>query len=87
MMRHMGQTGHHVVLVRDGAGRVVHTHEVVYFEGADQLDDSQLQAEAIEAARRAHSRDDELVATVSSEDDLERIRDATWRKAKSSEAD
>jgi hypothetical protein len=85
-MRHMRQTGHHVVLVRDHTGKVVHTHEVVYFDGADQLDDSQLQVEAIEAARRAQSQDDELVATVSTEDDLERIRDATWRKAKSSEA-
>lgn len=79
----MRQTGHHVVVVRDGAGRVVHTHQVVYFEVAEQLDDSQLQAEAIDAARRAHSRDDELAATVSSVDDLERIRDATRRKAKS----
>ena len=79
-MQQMRQTGHHVVLVRDGAGNVVHTHEVIYIEGDDQLDDSQLQAEALAAARRAHSWDDELVATVSSEDELERIRDAARQR-------
>jgi hypothetical protein len=73
-MQQMKETEHRVVLVRDGAGHVVHTHEVIYFGGADKLDDDQLQAQALAAARRARSREGDLVAAISSSDELTRVR-------------
>jgi hypothetical protein len=79
-MQPMEQTAHHVVLVRDGAGQIVHTHEVIYFQGADELDDGQLKAEALAAAERTHSQNDKLVATVSSNDELVRIRNETRQR-------
>jgi hypothetical protein len=70
----MEQTGNHVVFVRDGEGNIVHTHEVVYFAGASELAEDQLQAEAIASARRANPPAGDLVATIASRRELDNLR-------------
>jgi hypothetical protein len=65
----------HIVIVRDSGGRVVHTHEILYFDDAEPLSESDAQEEAIKAAKAHHpSRGDDLVAAVSPRSDLEQTR-------------
>jgi hypothetical protein len=57
-MSTMRTTGHHVVLVRDNAGEVVHTYEVVDFDDVTPLNESELFDLAISAAKRTHPQED-----------------------------
>lgn len=70
----MQETARHVVLVRNGAGNLIHTHEVIYFAGAEGLTEEKLLAKAVAAAERAHPPTERLVATLSSPDELARLR-------------
>ena len=64
----------HIVLVRDSAGKLVHTHEVIYF-GAEPLSDSAAQNEAIEAAKAIHRTLGEgLTASMASRSELAQLR-------------
>jgi hypothetical protein len=67
---------HHVVVVRNSVGRVVHTHEVIEFEGVPSLSEEQLLDEGVAAAARvlrgAHG--DELTPATSTTEELEGIR-------------
>lgn len=51
-MNHMHIAQHHVVLVRDSAGNLIHTHEVICYDNAPPLTEEALQA----AAAHPHSK-------------------------------
>jgi hypothetical protein len=67
-------TGHHVVLVRNGAGEIVHTHQVIDFEDPEPLGDQALLDHGLAAAKRAHPEADDLVASQATKEDLEHLR-------------
>ena len=75
-MEQMQTTAHHVVVVRNAVGKVVHTHEVVEFEDVTPLSEEQLLDDAVAAANRALEgrHGNELTAATSTKEELERIR-------------
>jgi hypothetical protein len=74
-MRQMATTNHHVVVVRNPDGRIVHTHEVVEFEDVSPLNEQQLLDAALAAAKRAlRGAHSELTPSMSSREELQRIR-------------
>jgi hypothetical protein len=73
-MSTMRTTGHHVVLVRDNAGEIVHTYEVVDFDDVTPLNESELFDLAISAAKRTHPQED-MAPVLSTKEELERLRE------------
>jgi hypothetical protein len=64
---------HQVVIVRDGAGEIIHTHQVFNVAGSEPLGEDEILAEAVEAIRRAQpGRNEELYPSVASMEELER---------------
>ena len=88
-MSRLEPTDRHVVLVHDEYGKLIHSHQVVYFGQAARLNNDELRAEALEAAARSHPEPGRLVATVGSEDELGRLmaaaRAATLPRATSAD--
>jgi hypothetical protein len=83
-MAQMPSTGHHAVVVRNGAGQVVHTHEVIDFEDAAPLSEEELLEQAVSAARRAHATGGEdFRAVLVTRAELEASRTETMRLRRS----
>jgi hypothetical protein len=71
----MRATGHHVVILRDDNGRIVHTHQVIDFDEVAPLSEAELFEVALTAAARAIGKDHgELHPEISSKEELERLR-------------
>lgn len=74
-MDQMKTTAHHVVVVRNSAGRIVHTHQVIEFEGATPMSEPELFEAALAAAKRVPGQEQgELTPAISTEEELERLR-------------
>jgi DNA-binding FadR family transcriptional regulator len=67
-------TRQHVVLVRNDAGEIVHTHQVIDFDDPTPLNEEDLLEHALEAAKRTHPHATDLVAHHGTKEDLERLR-------------
>ena len=74
---------HHVVLVRNSAGTVVHTHEIIDFADVSALSEEELLDKALAAAKRllgdAHG---ELRPSVSSTAELDDIHRASFSEGR-----
>jgi hypothetical protein len=66
-------TVHHVILVRNGNGKIVHTHEVILFDGAAPLTEQELLDAAIGAATSHHPDVGDLTPSISTKEELERL--------------
>ena len=75
-MEQMQATGHQVVVVRNNAGEVVHTHEFVDFGDVEPRSEEEILNQAVEAAQNAHPvlGDEELTPAVSTKEELDRLR-------------
>jgi hypothetical protein len=70
-MKTMKVTHHQVALVHNASGDVVHTHEIVYHEGAAPISEADLHREALLGATSAHRHSGELTVRTSSATELE----------------
>jgi hypothetical protein len=74
-MERMRATRHRAVIVRDGAGQIVHTHEVIEFDDVPTLSEDELIRQAVDLARNAHSAGDgDFRGVLSSPAELEAMR-------------
>jgi hypothetical protein len=64
------------VVVRDKSGKILHTHEVLYFDHATPVDESTLYREAMQAALALHKTaiESDLEVATSSRDELDKMR-------------
>jgi hypothetical protein len=74
-MERMRATGHRAVIVRDGAGQIVHTHQVIEFDDVPPLSEDELIRQAVDAARNAHSAgESDFQGALSSPGEIEAMR-------------
>ena len=66
-------TRHRVVLVRNGAGDVVRTHQVIDLGDVEPLKEEDLFEQAVAAARRMRPQTEDLVATSGTKEELDRL--------------
>lgn len=76
-MKTMKVTHHQVAFVHDESGEIVHTHEIVYHEGAAPVAEAILHSEALAGAKSAHAHTSELKVRTSSLKELDAHRNET----------